>query len=210
MIVFTFASGPFDTNAYIAACPETKEAVIIDPAPDSAKKLEECIAQKGLIPTEIVLTHSHWDHIADVSPLKKKYAVPVSIHAEDAPNLKNPGSDGLPCWLSFPGVVPDKLLKENDTIKVGKSFLKVIETPGHTPGGICLYSPDNGILFSGDTLFKGTIGNLSFATARPEKMWPSLAKLDALPKNTTVYPGHGPSTTIGAEHWLPRAREYFE
>lgn len=210
MIVFTFASGPFDTNAYIAACPETKEAVIIDPAPDSAKKLEECIAQKGLIPTEIVLTHSHWDHIADVSPLKKKYAVPVSIHAEDAPNLKNPGSDGLPCWLSFPGVVPDKLLKENDTIKVGKSSLKVIETPGHTPGGICLYSPDNGILFSGDTLFKGTIGNLSFATARPEKMWPSLAKLDALPKNTTVYPGHGPSTTIGAEHWLPQAREYFE
>jgi hydroxyacylglutathione hydrolase len=211
MLIFAFPSGPFDTNAYVVACPTTKEAAIVDPAPGSASSIEKCIAQNGLKPAKIILTHSHWDHIADVSPVKNRYNIPVLIHAEDAPNLKQPGSDQLPCPFSFPGVTPDQTFKEGDLIKVGNSTLTVIETPGHTPGGVCFYSAEEKTLFSGDTLFKGSIGNLSFPTSRPDKMWPSLDKLALLPPNTNVYPGHGPSTTIGAESsWLPRAREYFE
>jgi glyoxylase-like metal-dependent hydrolase (beta-lactamase superfamily II) len=210
MLIFAFPSGPFETNAYIAACPTTHEAAIIDPAPNSAAAIEQCIAEKSLKPTKIILTHSHWDHIADVTPLKNKYKIPVLIHVEDAPNLKEPGSDKLPCWISIPSVTPDQTFKEGDSIKIGNSTFKVIETPGHSPGSVCFYSPEENTLFSGDTLFKGTIGNLSFPTSRPDKMWPSLDKLAALPPETNVYPGHGPATTIGAEKWLSNARDYFE
>lgn len=210
MIIFALPSGPFDTNAYVVACPKTHEAMIIDPAPKSAGAVEKLITEKELKPTKIVLTHSHWDHIADVSALKEAYHIPVYIHADDAPNLEKPGTDKLPCWITIPGVIADQFIKENDFIPVGQLNFQVIETPGHTPGGICLYCPETKTLISGDTLFKGSIGNLSFPTARPEQMWPSLDKLAKLPPDTMVYPGHGPATTIGAESWLPKARQYFE
>lgn len=209
MFILPFPSGPFETNAYIIACPITHEALIIDPAPDSASKILTALKERSLTATKIVLTHSHWDHIADTAVLKEALNIPVLIHAEDAPNLEKPGTDTLPCWISFPGVTPDAFIKEGDNIKVGNYNFEVIETPGHTPGGICLYSREPKVLISGDTLFKGSIGNLSFATARPEKMWPSLDKLAMLPPDTSVYPGHGPSTTIGSENWLPRARQFF-
>lgn len=207
--VESFPSGPFETNAYVVSCPETKECALIDPAPDSAAALAEFIAQHNLKPKWIVLTHSHWDHIADTAALKNLYGVPVCIHPLDRGNLENPGSDGLPCWISIQGVTPDKLLAEGDTISVGNLKFRVIYTPGHTPGGICLYEPEAQTLLSGDTLFKGSIGNLSFATARPKEMWTSLDKLALLPPATRVFPGHGPSTSIGKETWLPHARDYF-
>ncbi|MFN4173726.1 MAG: MBL fold metallo-hydrolase, partial [Parachlamydiaceae bacterium] len=85
----------------------------------------------------------------------------------------------------------------------------VIDLPGHTPGGVGFYDPKRGLLFSGDTLFQNTIGNLSFPTARPELMWKSLKKLAKLPPETIVMPGHGPSTTIAKERWLDKAEDYF-
>ncbi len=209
MFLKAFPSGPLDTNAYIVACPQTRQAAIVDPAPDSYERLIAFIQEGNLAPVAILLTHSHWDHIADVKAIKIKYSIPVSIHPLDAPNLKNPGADGLPCWLDIPGVVADRLIKEGDVIAIGNLTFKVIETPGHTPGGVCFYCSDEGILLSGDTLFKGTIGNVSFPTSRPDLMWESLRKLSLLPKGTRVYPGHGSSTTIGDENWLSRAEEVF-
>jgi hydroxyacylglutathione hydrolase len=132
-----------------------------------------------------------------------------AIHHLDTPNLQNPGSDGLPCWVMIEGVSPTLLLKEGMEIPLGKLKIQVIETPGHTPGGVCFYLPDHHLLFSGDTLFQGTIGNLSFPTARPELMWQSLSKLAKLPQETRVLPGHGPETTIGKEPWLERAETLF-
>lgn len=205
----SFPSGPFETNAYILYCPNTLEAVFIDPAPGSAKVLTDFIQEYELLPKAIWLTHSHWDHIADVAPLLKKFTLAVMIHPDDAENLLHPGSDKLPCWIAMEGVTPTHFLQEGEILKVGPSKTTVIATPGHTPGGVCFYFPEEKLLFSGDTLFQGTIGNLSFPTARPSLMWKSLAKLDKLPKDTIILPGHGPSSTIGAESWLSRAEELF-
>jgi glyoxylase-like metal-dependent hydrolase (beta-lactamase superfamily II) len=204
-----FPSGPFETNAYVVSCKKTHMASIVDPAPSSATAIVTYLHDKKLTPVAIWLTHSHWDHIADTATLKKRYQIPVYIHALDAKNLEMPGSDGLPCWITIEGVAPDHLLKEGDRLKVGEVEFTVIDTPGHTPGGVCFYSAKEGILLSGDTLFKGTIGNLSFPTARPKLMWSSLDKLASLPPATKVFPGHGPSTTIVEEGWLKDAKKLF-
>lgn len=210
MFIQAFPSGPFSTNAYLVACPITKEAVIIDPAPESTASIQNSIQQHDLTCKAILLTHSHWDHIADVHSVKELYSVPVYIHPLDAPNLEAPGSDGLPCWISIEGVKPDVLMQEGTRISVGQLTFQVIHTPGHSPGSVCFYEPNAAALIAGDTLFKGTIGNLSFPTSQPFLMWPSLNKLATLPPETKVYPGHGPSTSIGAESWLPNAKKLFE
>jgi hydroxyacylglutathione hydrolase len=209
MFVQTFPSGPFSTNAYVVACPQTKQAVIIDPAPDSANAIITSLSEHQLQASQIWLTHSHWDHIAEVSSLKEHYQIPVGIHPLDAANLEQPGSDGLPCWVEIKGVSPHFWLEEGKGVQVGNFPFKILHTPGHSPGSICLYQPQQGLLFSGDTLFKGSIGNLSFPTSQPNLMWNSLNKLAQLPAATVVYPGHGPHTTIGAENWLPHAEEIF-
>lgn len=209
MLIQAFPSGPFSTNTYVAACPSTKEAVIIDPAPDCFENVQQYLQTHGLKATKILLTHSHWDHIADVSPLKETLNIPVYVHALDAPNLEQPGSDGLPCWIHFPGVKPDHFLQEGDILPVGNLRFQVLHTPGHSPGSVAFYAAEEGVLFSGDTLFKGTIGNLAFPTSQPDFMWKSLDQLAKLPPSTQVYPGHGPSTQIGWESWLPDAKEKF-
>lgn len=209
MIIQAFPSGPFDTNAYVVVCEETLQAAIIDPAPGSAPKIKDFLSKHQYIPQKILLTHSHWDHIGDVAPLKDLYKIPVFVHPLDAPNLENPGADSLPCWIAIESVKPDSFLNENDTIAVGNYTFEVIHTPGHSPGSLCLYSKKANTLISGDTLFKGTIGNISFPTSQPDLMWISLSKLAKLFPDTIVYPGHGPTTTIGKETWLSKAQELF-
>jgi len=209
MLIEVIPSGPFETNAYIAACSETRKAAIIDPGVESVQAITHFVKDNDLKPVIVLLTHSHWDHIGDVAAIKREYQIPVCIHPLDVKNLENPGSDRLPMMMEIEGVKPDKLLKEGDEVDVGNLHFKVIHTPGHTPGGICFYEKDHNTLFSGDTLFQGSIGNLSFPTADPSKMWGSLDKLAKLPSETAVFPGHGPSTTIGAEPWLPEAKKIF-
>jgi hydroxyacylglutathione hydrolase len=207
--ILTFPSGPFETNAYIIVCKQSQKAAIIDPAPDSRNVLIQAITAKKITPDKIILTHTHWDHIADCAAVADHYAIPVLVHKEDAYNLIKPGSDHLPCWLTIQGVNPAQLLKEGDVIPIGNSKWEVIHTPGHTPGGICLYCKEERVLISGDTLFKRSIGNLSFPTGDPERMWLSLDKLANLPPDVEVFPGHGDATAIGKENWLPRAKELF-
>lgn len=202
-------SGPFDTNAYVLLCPKTLKAAIIDPAPESMQKIVSYLKEHHLIPESIWLTHSHWDHIADAASLIKKYNIPLSVHEDDAENVRNPGSDTLPCWITIEGVTPTYFFKDGEMLHLGNLLIYVIHTPGHSPGGVSFYLPQEKLLFSGDTLFKGTIGNLSFATARPALMWQSLEKLGKLPEDIKVLPGHGPETTIGREHWLKNAKNYF-
>lgn len=209
MLIQDFPSGPFDTNAYVVACPKTQEAAIVDPAPGSFAPITAFLSAKQLTPKMILLTHSHWDHTAEAAALKNHYHVPILMHALDKGNLEHPGADGLPCWIRIPETTADRLLADNDTFDIGQTHWQVIHTPGHTPGGVCYYCPAEHLLLSGDTLFKGTIGNLSFPTCQPDLMWPSLDKLARLPSHTRVYPGHGPSTTIGAESWLPDAQKLF-
>jgi hydroxyacylglutathione hydrolase len=209
MIIQSFTSGPLDTNAYIIACAHTRQAAIVDPAPGSAELIIPFIASQNWKVIAILLTHSHWDHFGDAAVLKDYYKVPVYIHPEDARNLEFPGSDRIPCWTRLTGVKPDHLLKEGDLISIGDLRLRVIHTPGHSPGSVCFYDEAGGILIAGDTLFHGSIGNLAVPTAEAKRMWPSLKKLAALPTVTKVYSGHGSPTTIGAEPWLPEAERYF-
>ena len=139
MIVQPFPSGPFETNAYVVACTETRKAAIVDPAPDSADAVSKFLEDKQLKPVAILITHSHWDHIGDTAKLKAKYHAPVYIHSLDVPNLRQPGADGLPCWIAIEGVLPDKFMDEGDIVAIGALHFEVIHTPGHTPGGVSLY-----------------------------------------------------------------------
>lgn len=209
MILQRFPSGPYQTNAYIVACKKTLQAAIVDPSPGSFKALDEYIVHHKLIPQMILLTHSHWDHIYDVAVCKKSYDIPVWVHPLDRGNLEAPGADGLPFSGSIEGVIPNRLLDEGESFLVGDLIFTVIHTPGHSPGGVCFYNDSLKILFSGDTLFRGTIGTLALPTAQPELMWKSLEKLSNLPPETTVYPGHASRTSIGRESWLSKAREVF-
>jgi glyoxylase-like metal-dependent hydrolase (beta-lactamase superfamily II) len=204
-----FPSGPLQTNAVLVGCNETKKALVIDPAFESSEEILAVARDQGLQIEAILLTHSHWDHIADVDALKRSTQALVYVHSLDAGNLENPGSDKIPLFFPILGTRPDRFLEEGQRIRVGHLEFAVLHTPGHSPGSVCFYLEQNAILFSGDTLFRGSIGALHLPTAEPTKMWGSLRKLAALPPSTHVVPGHGPDTTLADESWLERAEQIF-
>ncbi|MGE5196061.1 MAG: MBL fold metallo-hydrolase [Anaerolineae bacterium] len=210
MIIETIASGPCDTNALLIGCEKTKQAAIIDAPFSVTGILAKRLKHYGLTLKMFLLTHSHWDHIADAALIKETFAVPLYVHPDDAPNVKNPGEDRLPLFYVIKPAIPDHYLNNGDLLMLGDLEIYVIHTPGHSPGGVCFHIPKEDALISGDTLFSGSIGNLKFPTARPALMWESLKTLAKLPKETRVYPGHGEVTTIGKESWMPHAQEIFQ
>lgn len=207
MVLHSFCSGPIHTNTYLLWCEASRRAAVVDAPADCTAWVVQCAKDQGLTIEKILLTHSHWDHIAGLWELKQRVDVPVCVHTEDAENVRLPGSDGLP--LPFPIQGVDVGLDASASLQLGELCIEVIHTPGHTPGGVCFYLPEQSVLFSGDTLFKGTMGSLALPTARPTLMWGSLRKLAKLPPHVVVYPGHGDATEIGKERWLQRAEEYF-
>lgn len=209
MMYKIFPCGPLETNTIFIGCEKTHKAAVIDPALGSkAFVLKESL--KGSFEIEkILLTHSHFDHIADVASLKKELNIPIYVHKKDSPNVKEPGSDGIPLFFHIEPAVPDFFLEDGERLNIGDLMFTVIHTPGHSPGCVCFYFEQENLLISGDTLFKGSFGTLNLPTAKADLMWTSLKKLSKLPKNTQVIPGHGPMTTIGQEPWLSRAEEYF-
>jgi len=209
MFIQCFCCGPFETNAYIVACEETRLAALIDPALGSKPLFYKVAEERQFTLHAIYLTHSHFDHIADVAEIKKERNLPIFVHPLDAPNLEKPGSDYLPLPFPINGVKPDHFFEDRMTESIGTHSFTVFHTPGHSPGGVCLFFPLEKVLFSGDTLFRHAIGNLSFPTSNPPDMWESLRKLAELPADTQVFPGHGEPTTIKNELWLLRAEEVF-
>lgn len=209
MFIFRFPFGPLETNAFLIGCQKTRIGAIIDPSPGSAEAILAKSVELNLKIDKILLTHSHWDHFADAHLVKSKTGAPLYVHFLDAKNIEHPGSDGIPLFFPIPPVTPDHFLNEGDLIEVGQLRFEVIHSPGHSPGSVCFYLREQNLLISGDTLFKGSIGNLSLPTAQPNLMWESLDKLAMLPPETRVFPGHGPETTIANENWLSRAKEIF-
>lgn len=209
MLIFKFPFGPLQTNALLVGCPKTKKGAVVDPSLGSTAPLLAKAAELGLEIEKILLTHSHWDHFADAHELKTATKATLYVHPLDAKNVISPGSDGLPLFVPIPAVKPDRFINEGDEIEVGQLKLRVIHTPGHSPGGVCYYLREQNVLLAGDTLFRGTMGKLSLPTANPLHMWDSLQKLAALPPETRVVPGHGADTSIGKETWLCRAKEIF-
>ncbi len=211
VILEVFCSGPAFTNCVLLACPKTHKGAIIDAPFGASRQLLQRVEELKISIAMLLITHSHWDHIAEMALLKQTFPdVPIYIHRADEPNLRTPGVDGLPMICEVKGVLPDHRVSDGQKLQLGELLIEVIHTPGHSPGSVCFFLPQEKILISGDTLFKGTIGNINFPTSNPNQMWLSLERLAKLPSDTRVIPGHGEETTIGKEQWLSNARAYFE
>lgn len=196
MKIIKLTVGSVETNCYIAVCNETKEMVIIDPGGDCDLIIKTITNLKAKY---IINTHGHYDHIKCNQVLKNFTNAPVLIHKNDAFMLTN-SEHNFSFFLGeqFSSPPADKLLEDNDIISFGKIKLLVIHTPGHTKGGICLLY--NKILFTGDTLFAGSIGRCDFPFASEKNLLQSInTKLMSLSDDIKIYPGHGENSTLGIE-----------
>jgi len=190
--------GPLETNCYIVNCEKTQEAVVIDPGAESQNILKT-VQENQLELRFIINTHGHVDHVSGNAAVKKAMGVPILIHKDDASMLQaenNPLAVFLP--ESEPSPPADRLLKDGDVIRFGKVTLRVIHTPGHTLGGVCLHRGK--ILFTGDTLFARGVGRTDLKGGSSEDLADSIKrKILVFSDDTIIFPGHGPSSTIGQE-----------
>ena len=185
------------TNCYIVQDEETKEAIVIDPGGEVDKIIEMLDVIEANV-KYIFLTHCHADHVGGVNELKRKKGGKILIHRFDADGLSNDGiSLGTYIGMEPIYLEADSRIDDNDLIHVGKLEFKVIHTPGHTKGGCCLYCKKENLLFSGDTLFRGTWGRTDLPTSSFEEIINSIVKkLMILPDETICYPGHRKSTKL--------------
>jgi len=198
LIIKTLAVGPIMANCFIVGCEETHKAAVIDPG-DEVDKILYSLADLKLAVKMIINTHGHFDHIGANKPLQDATGAPILIHPLDAPMLNQISSSAAAWGLAAENSRPsDRDLQDGDDITIGNITFTVLHTPGHTPGGISLYS--NGCVFVGDTLFSGSIGRTDFPGGSFETLRDSIQnKLFTLGDEVTVYPGHGPPTMIGEE-----------
>ena len=198
MIIKDLTVGPIMANCFIVGCEKTREAAVIDPGDDTDKILMTLAGLKLKV-KYIINTHGHFDHVGGNRKMKDATGADILIHSLDAPMLdylsQSASALGMNAEDSPP---PDRMLKDGDEVKFGNIILKVIHTPGHSPGGIALYS--DGVVFVGDTLFAGSIGRTDFPGGDFETLLSSIRKkLFVLGDDVRVFTGHGPETTIGAE-----------
>lgn len=199
MKVERFLTGILSTNCYVAWNEQTKEAVIVDPAAYS-KKLAEFLREEGLKPQAVLLTHGHFDHIMGLDALLEEYPVPVYVHGAEKGLIADPKTNLSLTYTN--GYVFEDATYVTDGQKIaaaGVTF-EVLFTPGHTSGGCCYYAETENMLFSGDTLFRGSVGRSDLPTGDETTLIRSIKeKLLVLPENTVVYPGHMAATTIQTE-----------
>ncbi len=202
MYVRHLALGDYQTNCYILTSPENSDnCMLVDPG-YGVEVLMSFLTEQHWNPVRILLTHGHSDHIAGISTLKKHFPdVKVAISTKDADMLTDPMKN-LSAMLGLnvkPGAA-DELLKEGDIISFYDFKLEVVETPGHTAGGICFLNREEHVAITGDTLFAGSIGRTDFPGGNYNQIISSIKdKLMVLPPDTSVHPGHGMSSTIAQE-----------
>jgi hydroxyacylglutathione hydrolase len=198
MEIKRYVLGELATNCYLVICRDSKEAVVIDPGGDPAPVLDD-LQREGLKLCYIINTHGHMDHIEGNQSLQAAVRAPIIIHRDDAAMLTSPAQNlSLFVGNEFVSPPPGRLLADGDVISWGKESLQVLHTPGHTPGSISLAGA--GVVFSGDTLFAGSVGRTDFPGGSMTRLLVGIReKLVGMPPETRVLPGHGPETTIGVE-----------
>jgi glyoxylase-like metal-dependent hydrolase (beta-lactamase superfamily II) len=179
ILVRKIDTAPYGTNAYILVCQATQDSVLID-VPGEAERIIS--GMEGTNPTSILITHNHFDHTGALREVKDRLNIPIAVHPDDA--------DRLP-------LTPDVNLNDGDAVSFGKIHLKVLHTPGHTPGSLCFIY--DRYLFSGDTLFPAGPGRTDTPAAFEQIVKSLKEKIFVLPENTLIYPGHGASTILKKE-----------
>jgi hydroxyacylglutathione hydrolase len=206
LLIESITLGPFETNCYIIAAaqpPANKQTPcwIIDASFEPSELIDR-VRALNLKPDALLLTHAHVDHIAGVDEVLRAFpGLKVFIHAAEKDWLSNPVLNlSSPIGIDVTARGPDDLLKEGDTLTLGDTRWQIFHTPGHSPGGITLYHKDSNTAIVGDTLFNGSIGRHDFPGSDFKTLERSIReKLYTLPDNTTIYPGHGPTSTISHE-----------
>ena len=199
LVVRSVAVGPFTMNAYLVACSETGEALLIDPGAEIDRVL--ALAEPGWKVGRIFLTHGHVDHAAGVAEARAATGAPVTIHEADEPWLA-----ALPRQAEMFGLGaveaprPDGRHADGEAVVVGRFTGRVIHSPGHSQGSCCLWFPEADVLVTGDTLFLGSLGRTDLPGGDHDTLLNSIRnRLFTLPENTVVHPGHGDATKIGLE-----------
>jgi hydroxyacylglutathione hydrolase len=205
MILESAAVGPFFKNGYVAGCENTRKAVFIDPG-DEVEQLLDFIRTEQLDVTHILLTHAHVDHVSGVAEAKRALGVPIYLHKDDLFLYQNAVRTGMMFGLTVEEPPPvDVFYEDEGLIAFGDYRVRVVHTPGHCPGGVCLAiskqdDPSSPHLFVGDTLFAGSIGRTDLPGGDYETLLKAITgTLFTFPDESIVYSGHGPETTIGRE-----------
>jgi glyoxylase-like metal-dependent hydrolase (beta-lactamase superfamily II) len=206
VIVKTLPVGPLQANCYIVGCEKTRLAAVIDPG-DEAERILQAVKDLGLTVTHVLLTHAHFDHMAAADALVKATGAALAVHPDDLPLLNAAG--GALFFGLQPPPIPDPAIRlaAGQEIAIGEVTLRVLHTPGHSPGHVTFYEPDQGAIFDGDVLFAQGIGRADLPGGSYTTLMRSInEQLMRLPDDTLVYSGHGPATTIGQERlsnpWL--------
>jgi hydroxyacylglutathione hydrolase len=198
MLLEPLIVGPLAVNCYVLGDEKTREGIVIDPGGDP-RKIIDAIKAAQLHVVAIVNTHAHFDHVGALNEVRDFTRAPFMLHVDETPILAGAQMSAAMFGMSIAQPEPaDRLLRDGDAVSAGAVTLKVLHTPGHTPGGICLLEGRH--IFVGDTLFQGSIGRTDFPGGDYGALMASLRdKLMPLPDETMVYPGHGAATTIGEE-----------
>jgi len=192
--------GPLAVNCYIVGDAKTREVLVIDPG-GHARQIHEMVQNLRVRVTGIVLTHAHFDHVLGIEALKRATGAPLYVGADEKFMYEHMTEQGKTFGIAVPPLPdPEHWVSEGDVIRAGNFELRVLNVPGHSPGSIALYNAENGVVFVGDVLMRGTIGRTDFEGGSMDELLRSIrTKLYTLPDATQVYSGHGPMTTIGEE-----------
>lgn len=202
MVIERWTGPPVETHTYLVADEASGEAWVIDaPLQTAAAVLARC-RERSYSLTRAILTHAHFDHILDAAAYEQA-GVTLYLHPDDVPLLATPQTTLFGLNLEMPKIAAPKPLAEGDRLRLGDTDWEVRHTPGHAPGHVILYAPDQAAVLGGDLLFQGGYGRVDLPGSSPAAMAESLRRLLELPRETRVYPGHGPDTTLGKERaWL--------
>lgn len=200
LIVARATVGPFQENSYVVGDPETRDAILVDPG-DEPAAIEALVAAHGLVPRMVVNTHAHLDHVGAVAALTARFGTPFYLHPGDRFWLEQLPSQAQMFGLDAPPTPEvDHWLADGEELVLGSRAFRILHTPGHTPGGTCLFFAADRVLFTGDTLFAGSVGRTDFPGGSWEELETSIrTKLLPLGDDVVFHSGHGPPSTLGEE-----------